>query len=126
MLYCVAVNCKNGFGFGGSFHSFPRDSHLRKLWIQRVSRKDWTPGKQARLCSDHFEPDCFVRNPEICRQLKMNIILKKDAVPTIFPHRQNVPGKQRKRMAQIKRSNLEVRIINDCNDVTNVSNKEKL
>ena len=41
-------------------------------------------------------------------QLKMNVILRKDAVPTLFPHEKNNLKKERKGMAQVKMRNLEV------------------
>ena len=67
-------------------------------WIVKVKRaahggKLWTPSKHSYLCSEHFEPTCFVTNRGIR-------LLKKNAVPTIFNYQHNastacIPGNVR-------------------------------
>ena len=37
-----------------SFHKFPRDVSLREKWIPSIKRKDFIPGEQHRVCSQHF------------------------------------------------------------------------
>ena len=75
MVYCAAVNCKNGSKKNEnleekiSLFSFPKDEKLRKPWTDKVARNDWKPSNSSRLIpsfhltpitsgSDHF--DVFV------------------------------------------------------------------
>ena len=37
------------------FYVIPKDRALRKECIRQISRKDFTPGKEHRVCSAHFE-----------------------------------------------------------------------
>ena len=37
-----------------SFHKFPRDIGLREKWVNSVKKKDFIPGEQHRVCSQHF------------------------------------------------------------------------
>ncbi|KAK8392937.1 hypothetical protein O3P69_013158 [Scylla paramamosain] len=39
----------------------PKDPSRRKEWLAAIRRDNYTPGKQARLCSKHFRPDDFDR-----------------------------------------------------------------
>ena len=65
---CCVVNCYNRSGRekGVSFFSIPAvvehqgdktkelSMKRRHEWIKRINRKNWTPSKYARVCSDHF------------------------------------------------------------------------
>ena len=80
---CVAIDCTNKVkaGSGISFHRFPlKKPELLQKWIQAVKRKDWVPNKYSYICSEHFEPSCFVVRPG-----KIGHHLNDNAVPTIFP-----------------------------------------
>ena len=37
-----------------SFHKFPRDVSLKEKWVNSIRRKDFIPGKQLCVCSQHF------------------------------------------------------------------------
>lgn len=65
---CCVVNCYNRSGRekGVSFFSIPAvvehqgektkelSMKRRHEWIKCINRKNWTPSKYARVCSDHF------------------------------------------------------------------------
>ncbi len=57
---------------------FSKDETLRSKWLKAVRRQDWMPSKSTKLCFVHFEENMIDRT--------MNrVLLKSDAVPTIFP-----------------------------------------
>ena len=37
-----------------SFHKFPRDVSLREKWFNSINRKDFIPGEEHHICSQHF------------------------------------------------------------------------
>lgn len=45
-----------------SFHKFPKNLEIRKLWLKfcHISEKNYI--KRIVLCSEHFVPDSFVKN----------------------------------------------------------------
>lgn len=90
MVYCSAFNCNNdGKKMKHlSFFQFPSDEKYRQIWKEKVRRLNWEPNKYSRLCSAHFEPHCYVHDPKLFESLGLpkpkKVILKLDAVPTIF------------------------------------------
>lgn len=58
---------------------FTKDSALRDLWIKSTGRRHWTPGKNTRICSKHFNENCF-------RKTEHKTFLKASSVPTLFIH----------------------------------------
>lgn len=105
---CVAFGCETGYAKqdGGSddnnikptLHSFPKDKVVFDKWIKALSRKDFIPSRNSRVCSKHFLPSDFVevsQDSNIYRtkkqtERKLNLrYLKDDAVPSIFD---NVPS----------------------------------
>ena len=109
MVYCAAFDCNNDSRYttGISYHCFPRDEALRSQWLAKISRADLVVSKNSRLCSEHFTPDCYVRDlkAEILG-LKPRSTLKPGAIPTVFSHRR--PSK-RPRLSSEKRSEEKVR-----------------
>ena len=97
MVYCAAVNCKNGSRKNQSdnknkvaFFNFP-NGKIRRICIQKVRRKQWTPTRNSKLCSDHFEGSCFVQNLVVSKSIGWShkkLELKPDAVPTLFDNHQ--------------------------------------
>ncbi|KAJ8263766.1 hypothetical protein GJAV_G00141050 [Gymnothorax javanicus] len=96
MVYCVAPNCSSNSARlkaldGVHFFHFPsakNDAARRNVWIANCRRLDsWRPSKSSRLCSLHFERDAYLREPELCKVNGMNVILKPDALPTLFDYR---------------------------------------
>ena len=62
-----AVGCSNDSRsvskeHGISFHRLPTQNSLLQKWLAKISRVDFVVTKDTRLCSDHFEPDCFERD----------------------------------------------------------------
>lgn len=57
---CCVRGCTSDTGRNRdvSFHKFPKDEKIRKIWIQRVNRKgcdsSWEPTKNHRICGLHF------------------------------------------------------------------------
>ena len=56
---CCAVGCSNRYkkGSGVSFCRLPSASKfpkLRSFWIYAINRKDWEPGDESWICSEHF------------------------------------------------------------------------
>ena len=64
MVTCCVYQCNNSsYGKhkkeGITFHSFPQDSKRSAVWTSKVNRKDWTPSSYTKICSEHFDDDCF-------------------------------------------------------------------
>ena len=38
-----------------SFYGFPKEKNLRKRWLHKISRKNFSPSTGHRVCSLHFE-----------------------------------------------------------------------
>lgn len=62
---CAVVDCNNSYGKTKrsgdniSYHNFPKDKQLKKLWVAACRRKDrWEPDKSL-ICSAHFTADDF-------------------------------------------------------------------
>ncbi|XP_023932916.1 uncharacterized protein LOC106155538 isoform X3 [Lingula anatina] len=88
---CVAPGCRNRGNEkkGINFFSLPVETAKRQIWINALKLKNPSAVdnyKYARICSDHFEPECFVRNlrAELCSHGKTRRKLRDDAVPSIF------------------------------------------
>ena len=67
MVYCSAVGCNNDSRYVGrkqgvSYHRFPTDDKLLKEWLAKLSRLDLVVTKDSRVCSFHFEPECYERD----------------------------------------------------------------
>jgi hypothetical protein len=91
MVCCVAPNCSNNTGMRApnkvkiSFFSFPFHPKFRQLWINHIRReKEWEPTRYSRLCSAHFNYDCFDVKPSESTGNRRLASLKVDAVLTIF------------------------------------------
>ncbi|CAG4977577.1 unnamed protein product [Colias eurytheme] len=72
---------------GISFHSFPTEPCIRKIWIDATGRQNWVPSKNARICSNHFDANFFVGKAKLC-------LLKSNAMPTINIPSMNVESVQ--------------------------------
>ncbi|CAH1394693.1 unnamed protein product [Nezara viridula] len=81
MVGCCAVGCTNSTQKGVNMKRFPSDPERRKVWSEKVDRKNWTPTDASRLCEAHFTPEMFEQNrADGQRRLRWN------AIPTIFSH----------------------------------------
>ena len=45
------------------FYVIPKDEHLRQKWLQKISRKGFTPNRH-RVCSAHFETIQLIKGKE--------------------------------------------------------------
>ena len=90
MVYCTAFNCKHDGKSSVSFFQFPTNEKYRKIWVEKVRRIDWEPTEHSRLCSAHFESHCFAQKLKLLESLGLprpkKLILKHDAIPTIFDY----------------------------------------
>ncbi|XP_033124860.1 serine racemase-like isoform X2 [Anneissia japonica] len=80
MTGCSAVGCKSRPEKNVRLFRFPSDKSRRKLWEVKLSRLNWKPTNNSRLCEVHFENDQFER-------LRTDRKLRRDAIPTLFSHR---------------------------------------
>nr|XP_061795993.1 THAP domain-containing protein 2-like [Nerophis lumbriciformis] len=88
--HCAAYGCKQrrtaeSKKEGITFHRFPGDDEMRRMWEKALRRKDFTANKETVLCSDHFECDDIDRTGQICR-------IRPGVIPSIF----NFPDRPRK------------------------------
>lgn len=60
-----------------SNYRFPRHEQRRSVWINNMKILNWQPTANDRLCSKHFQENCFYKAGDKTRLLD-------DAVPTIF------------------------------------------
>ena len=60
--HCVVVGCTNYVGKkpGLRFYRFPseREPERRRRWTVAVQWANWSPGKHARICGEHFVTGC--------------------------------------------------------------------
>ena len=106
------------------FHKFPKDRETRKKWTAKIGRENFDPDTyylgQPSLCDDHFEKECFDKDPAICRPLGYRCGLVKGAVPTKFTKKRAAESPQqatgsdckaktpRRSAAVMKRQNIQV------------------
>ena len=97
---CCAYGCTNRQTKGSSltFHRFPAQKSLQKLWILAIRRKNYTPSKSSFVCSEHFRPDDFkTHTTRKC--------LKENSVPSLFralpEHLQATEPEVKKRKVQV-------------------------
>ena len=86
---CVAAGCSHTFKDGVSLYKFPKDSGLRKKWVDQVrrTRDKWMPTDTSELCCRHFEDSCFEPDSNLSEAMglgKRKARLKANAIPTIF------------------------------------------
>lgn len=95
-LKCSVPGCKSNYDSIGktkyvTVFRFPENEKLRALWLQRIPRKDWSPGISARVCEFHFESKFVSTFEEFTDKdgnrkqfLRKRPLLMPNAVPTIF------------------------------------------
>ncbi|GBM33454.1 hypothetical protein AVEN_55780-1 [Araneus ventricosus] len=88
MVGCAVAACHNHHrttrSKGITYHSFPRDPKLAKIWVIKSRRKDTLNIGHGRVCSDHFLPTDYeddMKNRLL--GLKERKILKRGAVPSL-------------------------------------------
>ncbi|XP_017330915.1 THAP domain-containing protein 6 [Ictalurus punctatus] len=96
-VQCAAYGCKNRRNAnlrkqGVTFHRFPTDAKLRKIWETALRKEGFSATPHSVLCSQHFTEDAIDRTGQIVR-------LREGAIPSIFnfpAHLQKKPIKPRK------------------------------
>lgn len=91
MSCCAIANCPNytrktrKMGVDVIYHTFPKnDITLSNLWIKKCKRLDSINYKNARICSDHFQPSDYIDDMKNrLLNLPQKKILSKSAVPTL-------------------------------------------
>lgn len=78
--------------------SFPKDETRKKVWVQKLRRENFTPTKFSKVCSKHFEENCFDR------EKFGGVWLKADAVPTIFNFPKHLNKQTARRKSPVKRT----------------------
>lgn len=78
---------------------FPlKNKLLLDKWVHNMRRSNWTPSGLSRICSAHFEPDCYEQKGWASKKT-----LKGDAVPTIFDFPEHLQKKIKTRPSPKKR-----------------------
>lgn len=99
MSCCAVATCPNyarktrKLGVDVVYHCFPTDTILSNLWIEKCKRLDSINYKNARICSEHFEPSDYIDDMKNrLLNLPQKRILSKSAVPTVKLPRSAVSG----------------------------------
>ncbi|XP_040580382.1 THAP domain-containing protein 1-like [Lepeophtheirus salmonis] len=92
-----------------SFHRFAKDSERCRQWVRNLKLKNFTPKEHSRICSQHFDPECFNRTLDVIR-------LRENAFPTIFktfsPHLQEDEARTNlKRKSPMERHSSSPKVI---------------
>ncbi|XP_038157634.1 THAP domain-containing protein 11-like isoform X3 [Cyprinodon tularosa] len=80
--FCAAYGCSNRRSVktrasGITFHTFPKNGKMRKLWELALRRDSFVATDRTLLCSEHFRSEDFDRTGQTVR-------LKDGVVPKIF------------------------------------------
>ena len=112
MPHCSVPGCNNDSRKAKcatlSWFRYPTDIHLKRQWLERVRRANFSPTRESRVCSMHFGDDCFERDmsfldsfvasgeldASLASRRRRGKRLKPGAVPSIFPSRQ-APSRRR-------------------------------
>ncbi|XP_015117936.1 THAP domain-containing protein 1 [Diachasma alloeum] len=73
-IYCGKTKAKNE---DVSFHRFPKDEKLVKLWVKNMGKNNWMPKEWHMLCAQHFSKELIDFRDYRAR-------LRKGSIPTIF------------------------------------------
>ena len=63
---------------------------LKSEWCRKINRRDWKPCQNNKVCSVHFELECFRENLVMISKLNRpdlmpkKLHLKENAIPTLF------------------------------------------
>ncbi|KAL2081817.1 hypothetical protein ACEWY4_021635 [Coilia grayii] len=108
-----------------TFHTFPRDTERRNVWLVYLHRQNFEPTRHSRVCSDHFTEADIDRTGQ-------NIRLQDDATPTriknLPKHIRKAVTKQQKKAAKQKKEppclkNSESKDVEEPEELENSSPK---
>jgi len=57
---CAVASCSSPNGI--SYHKFPKEPSLRKIWLEACKMKDKVNPDTATICARHFKQENFVRD----------------------------------------------------------------
>ena len=123
MPNCAVFGCSNTSTTNISLHSFPRDTTLQKILINKCKRADEFNVKESAICSVHFEPDCYNRDLEhelLNLPIRKRRFLKEHAVPTL-----NLPGAEPPRARHGGNVRARRRAVNEIMDENSQSFREE-
>ena len=121
MPHCVAFDCniqaKNKENDPKvRLHNFPNDAAIRRAWIHAVGRTSLP--KDPRLCSKHFEEDCFeesyLMEVRLMGSSNSKKSLKPGAIPTLFSHKRPKGGRASSVQRAQKRERERKRLQASC------------
>ena len=100
MPSCSAIGCQKRSGRDAvSFHRLPTTN--RKAWLTKIKRQGGEKLSDLRICSDHFETDCFKRDMKAeLMGTKPEVELKKNAIPTIFTFN---PSTEKRKLSEARK-----------------------
>ena len=91
MVYCCVFGCSSRSPCEFSFHFFPKNVSFREAWRTKLKRRAsdgslWTPDYSIhRVCSRHFSPDDFVKNPELMKAMGLPMPARPELKPGVVP-----------------------------------------
>ena len=106
MPSCSAIGCQKRSGRDAvSFHRLPTTN--RKAWLTKIKRQGGEKLSDLRICSDHFETDCFKRDMKAeLMGTKPKVELKKNAIPTIFTFN---PSTEKRKLSEARKEKASKR-----------------
>ncbi|KAG5875435.1 hypothetical protein JTB14_038368 [Gonioctena quinquepunctata] len=101
MPQCYVTSCSNYYGKTRGigkiiYHMLPTSPEMAAKWSKLCGYKNEIPPPYARICSDHFSPNCYQR--DLQHEL-LGLPLRKKLKHNTVPDR-NLPGKNAKIMKQ--------------------------
>ena len=79
---CAIPSCDSPNGI--SYHRFPLDKNLQKIWKEACQKQCPFNAKNAYICRRHFKNDCFIRDKQNeVLGLPLRTIMKKGSIPTL-------------------------------------------
>ncbi|KAJ0169490.1 hypothetical protein K1T71_015077 [Dendrolimus kikuchii] len=68
--YCTNDSKHISKAKGITFHLFPNEPTLRKVWQQALGKADWTPKERSTICAEHFLPEDFYETKSGLRKVR--------------------------------------------------------
>ncbi|XP_023952526.1 uncharacterized protein LOC112056341 [Bicyclus anynana] len=80
MTYCTVPKCREV-----GVHRFPKNEKILKRWLQALCREKSSITVNSRLCGKHFLESDYETYSKYTGFPNLRKVLKKEAVPSIFP-----------------------------------------
>ncbi|KAL0839830.1 hypothetical protein ABMA28_016457 [Loxostege sticticalis] len=104
MTNCAVPGCKEN-----GYHLFPKNKDRKKLWAKAIKRPELAKSQctYLRLCRHHFTENDFRAVKSSTGFKLQRRILKKDAIPSIFPWSKVAPPYSAAREERLRNRNLK-------------------